>query len=584
MDVDGNVDQLEQETVPEQEAREELERLLSDSRFRATDRNKAFLRFISDEYFNGRASMVKAYTIAVDVFGRSCSFDAATDPIVRIEATRLRAALAQYYDSHAEPDCVRIALPRGRYVPIFTKSAIGNEVDVAEEDAVAATATRPPGMIRVMFKRRLLFSGVAVLAVAAIGLFLSSEPVAFTAKPAVTLEMKASGEAMDAESELLLDNLVAALSQFQTLKLSVASAPVANTAIIANTTAPTLIWSTPRAANAYHLVLKYRLSGGARSVWWQVTDPATGEALRTGVEKVSLDEGEQGGISQKLVSQLAVRFGSMAGVINGLELARELAAPTKGNGCVLRSVWAVERRDSVALSDASRCLQATLRTTPDDPDVNAQLAIVLLEIMGSADGHDSTTRALELAEKAVTLAPMSDRAAYARMMAQFVSGRTEAAIASGYRAMALNPNNSAIPARLGMIVYAAGRWAEGTGLAVKADMIDGYNRAEAELTLALDAYRRGEFAQALLRVQKIGRSQSYVGDILELAAAGQTNNAAIIRETTARLSARQGNFQAMFRSEMTSRHYRPELIRQLEEGLQKAAATIPEPVAELSAN
>ena len=109
MEVDVNVDVPETESVTEQEARTELDRLLSDPQFHSTERNRNFLRFVAREMFEGRAAAVKAYTIAVDVFGRPCSFDPTTDPIVRIEATRLRASLAQYYEARAEEGSVRMS-------------------------------------------------------------------------------------------------------------------------------------------------------------------------------------------------------------------------------------------------------------------------------------------------------------------------------------------------------------------------------------------------------------------------------------------------------------------------------------------
>ena len=103
------------------ECRHELSRLLSDPDFQCSDRNKRFLQYISDELFEGRQTAVKAYSIAVDVFGRPSSFDAAIDPIVRIEATRLRAALLRYYELHGRECEIHVDLPKGRYVPSFTR-------------------------------------------------------------------------------------------------------------------------------------------------------------------------------------------------------------------------------------------------------------------------------------------------------------------------------------------------------------------------------------------------------------------------------------------------------------------------------
>lgn len=101
------------------EAKAEVERLLADGRFRISVRNRAFLRYLAEASFSGQTSGVKAYTVAIDVFGRPTNFDQNTDPIVRIEATRLRAALERYYDAFGRETSVRIELPRGRYILQF---------------------------------------------------------------------------------------------------------------------------------------------------------------------------------------------------------------------------------------------------------------------------------------------------------------------------------------------------------------------------------------------------------------------------------------------------------------------------------
>jgi hypothetical protein len=246
-----------------------------------------------------------------------------------------------------------------------------------------------------------------------------------------------------------------------------------------------------------------------------------------------------------------------------------------GHGCILRSGVAVETLDTNELRDARTCLEATLLAGPNDPDINAELAIVLLASEQAEVLTEATSRALALANNAVLLAPMSDRAGYAYMLALFRNGQTEASFVSGYRAMALNPNNGVIPARLSAMLFANGRWAEGKSLAIKASLIDKNPHNCAGLTLALDAYRRGEFAEALLRVQQMGRSDNYVANILELAASGQLENADGMKEAANRLKARSEDFWTSFASDMTARQYTPELIDRLGRGLIKASLALP---------
>ena len=85
------------------DAKAELKRLLADSRFRVTERQKDILRYLAERRFEGCEEGVKAYSIALDVLGRPSGFDASTDPIVRIEISRLRSALDAYYQAFGLP-------------------------------------------------------------------------------------------------------------------------------------------------------------------------------------------------------------------------------------------------------------------------------------------------------------------------------------------------------------------------------------------------------------------------------------------------------------------------------------------------
>src|SRR5262245_19070884 len=77
--------------------RAELQRVMNSVHFSTSDRNRRFLDYVIEETLAGRAERLKAYTIATMVFGRPESFDPQLDPVVRIEARRLRRALERFY-------------------------------------------------------------------------------------------------------------------------------------------------------------------------------------------------------------------------------------------------------------------------------------------------------------------------------------------------------------------------------------------------------------------------------------------------------------------------------------------------------
>lgn len=107
--------------VPDEEVQDHLARLLASKTFQQVDRLKRFARFIADEVLAGRGADLKEYVIGVQVFGREASFDPRTDPIVRVQARRLRARLERYYREEGHADGVVIELPKGGYAPIFRR-------------------------------------------------------------------------------------------------------------------------------------------------------------------------------------------------------------------------------------------------------------------------------------------------------------------------------------------------------------------------------------------------------------------------------------------------------------------------------
>ena len=101
--------------------REQLDRILGHAEFRATDKMRGFLRYVVEETLAGRSGRIKGFSIAIDVFGRDSDFDAAHDPVVRIQAGRLRRAIERYYLVAGTQDPIHIDIPKGSYIPVFSK-------------------------------------------------------------------------------------------------------------------------------------------------------------------------------------------------------------------------------------------------------------------------------------------------------------------------------------------------------------------------------------------------------------------------------------------------------------------------------
>jgi len=117
--ADSGVASVEPERPHPDDVRRELNRIINSSPFRDAYRLTSFLSFIVEMTLMGNGKKLKAYTIAVEALDRGADFDPQTDPIVRVEAVRLRQALARYYSATGRDDPLVIEVPRGSYVPAF---------------------------------------------------------------------------------------------------------------------------------------------------------------------------------------------------------------------------------------------------------------------------------------------------------------------------------------------------------------------------------------------------------------------------------------------------------------------------------
>jgi len=98
----------------------QLNKILDSNTFRESSNLIRFLEFVVVETLEGRGAQLKQYTIAVQAFDRSTTFDSQKDPIVRIQAGRLRQLLTNYYKEEGFNDKILIEIPKGTYIPEFS--------------------------------------------------------------------------------------------------------------------------------------------------------------------------------------------------------------------------------------------------------------------------------------------------------------------------------------------------------------------------------------------------------------------------------------------------------------------------------
>ncbi|TWF47820.1 hypothetical protein [Neorhizobium alkalisoli] len=548
------------------EARGELERLLGDARFHATDRAKRILRYIAEKCFEGEQTGVKAYAIALDVLNRSERFDTGSDPIVRIEISRLRSALANYYDAYGATLEVIVQLPVGRYLAVFTRSAaISASCDdlrkqetgeIAEPAARSAfeTSERAPAS-RGRHSLKIGAALVILVAAGSAGALIFKNAPATTSRPSVSVSMSSADDGKAAEADSTLKYLVAALSQFRTLDIS------------AKQVGP----RAGRIETSYEIQMKYYADDDNRTIWWQVVDGRDRTILKSGIDKVQIDGRSEVAVRDELVSALAKRFASTRGIISNLEAHADTSSRSLGNACILRGEIALDEGGRQGIAASEPCLQRTLVAQPNNADAMAVLSRVLVARTGADPESTDFDYATTLANRAVSVDPRSDRAYVALMMAHFYAGKTETAIAAGNKALAINPNNPDVLAKLAGVLYSSGFQKAAVTLAEEASNDVEAVPRDARIVLALDAYGREDWSNASLVSEQINCSDFVVRAIRaaslgEMASPDAARSLAFLRQA-------MPDYKTAMRTSMERRRYPDDVIAGLEKGLGKAEVT-----------
>jgi TolB-like protein len=125
--------------IDAEEIRHELDRILSSRIFSTAKRSRMFLHYVVERSLVNSAP--KEFEVAVEVLGRGADYDPDVDATVRVEASRLRHRLREYYDTAGRTDPVLIDIPKGGYGAVFAAregkahSAVSNPVSSSQEQS-----------------------------------------------------------------------------------------------------------------------------------------------------------------------------------------------------------------------------------------------------------------------------------------------------------------------------------------------------------------------------------------------------------------------------------------------------------------
>ncbi|MCX5570776.1 MULTISPECIES: hypothetical protein [Kaistia] len=493
-----------------------LGQIVESASFVASRQLSAFLTYVVEKTLAGEADRIKAYSIATEALGRPETFDPASDPIVRVEAGRLRKALDAYYRTGGANAALRIAMPRGSYVPHFEPMAAEAEGQAASEAAPAEPVTPareaalPATAVSVFAARTLwrLRIGGALAIVAflmALGVFglrhaavlADAGQEAGTAAVAVASVAAMPHAAPAPATRPLAPRIFVApfaIGDEPAVGISGRQFAVMLATAISRFDEVTVV--TRMDGDADYL-LSGRLSAGPSGISAAalLTDAASGRVIWSSQATVPRNPVRPSVTIAQLKDTIATTIAQPYGVVLSDRLARTDLADD-GFPCVIRSFNYWRSFAPKTHGEVTACLEQLTKRYPSYAPPYAQLTFLYLteaELGLDPDLRRATLdRAVKASAMAVQLAPTSARAMQALQYTYYADGQMQRAIEAGNRAMVLNPLDPDIRASQGQMLILAGRYQLGMRLIEESASSNAAYPSWYDLYLALAAFQGGK--------------------------------------------------------------------------------------------
>jgi tetratricopeptide (TPR) repeat protein len=521
--------------------RDALARICASEELRGSPQLVAFLSFVVEAVLSGASSGIKAYAIGVQALGRSAGFDPQADPIVRVEATRLRRTLERYYARAGASDPVIIELPRGTYVPSLRCRVAG-----APPSSVAA---RRRFQVAIAGRRWMLWPVAGALLIT-VGLLVPSVRMEWSQNPAGTSAMQAPNDVTAGRDRgngmptlvvspfgvaggpgpgvvsavELHDKLRDAFARFDAVNVLSEMPTVGSVRFVAARSDPhvadfRLDGSVEYVGDAVaNLQLRLIDNDEDKLIWTQAFDRVV----------VARDRPEEiGAVVAKTAATLLQPFGILPSVARARDLSTGSADPRYR--CLLAAIDSFRAYSIEDQNHVRSCLQRLTTTDPNLASGFAYLALVYNRefLYGSGTGAEnaaSRDRALAAARRGVELDPASARAYQILGLILFYRNASPEWQAAAEKSILLNRYDPTISSLYGGLLVAAGEIDRGMALLHRWDDLIVVRPAWEHFSLFLGNYVLGNLAEATHHAEQM-TTDGFPGSLVARAViAGRNGN------------------------------------------------------------
>ncbi|MGQ0671682.1 MAG: tetratricopeptide repeat protein [Hyphomicrobium sp.] len=427
--------------------RAQLDRILASAPFRQSQRRQRFLRFLVEEALAGRGDRLKAYTVAVEVFERPETFDAAVDPLVRIEAGRLRDKLREYYEGEGRDDPVRIDLPKGSYMPQIEFRTAATPAPESIEPPSAGQHQPRPETAEIYSRRQLRVLSAAALLLVAASLWVfkdrnSAPPL--PDKPSIAvLPFDTIGG--DARWERLADGMTEDI--ITDLAHSKALYVIARNSTLVYKGKAKDVRQIGRDLNVGYVLEGSIQAMDARiRVTAQLIEAASGSHVWS--ERYDRPSADIFTVQNDVTQQIAATLAGYQGAVAEAERSRLRRKPPANLTAFDTYLLAIEAKHKVtkeSLAEAERLFSKALELDPQLARAHVGLAdtyYYLIDLGLAPSVEEAVAKMKAAGEKAVELDPNDGKTHFALGLAYTYQGKPEQALVEFDRALTLAPSDA----------------------------------------------------------------------------------------------------------------------------------------------
>jgi len=513
----------------------QLNRIFTSSQFRSSEKQRHFLSYVIEETLEGRDNQIKGYTVAVAVYDRQVDFDPQVDPIVRVEAGRLRRALEHYYLTDGIEDPIRIEIPKGGYVPRF----------IAAGDS--AFETGEP------------FSPA--------GREIGDKAPSIAVLP---LDNLTGDNSQDYFAEGLTEELTAELARYQELHVIASQSTMqfrgqgVDPRIIGRKLAVRFLLAGSVRNDGETIKISTRLIDTTNNaqIW-----SASYRREMTAANLIELQEE----IAQNSVGALADQFGQIT-----RELSKESRKKPPKKLAAYDAIMRFYHYESV-LTPASfqEALNAMEKAVEIDPEYGLAWAVLGHlhadnHALGFCEIDKPLEKALKFARKALALEPGNQFVHDALTLVHFHRGEKTSFLKHLDTTLALNPNAPYIVGVAGWHLALYGEWGRGLALLQKGMQLNPYHPTWFYMATFMDCYHRADYESAYVEALKMNYPAIFWDPLMRAAALGQLDDNVEAERALKELFSLVPDFESVGRQLMGHYVKLPELVESLASGLKKA--------------